>query len=68
LIATTIPTWKPYNMLLTADVPSLALDDRAAAAMRDWIDRLDRIQDEMATQPPDPSLSYPANLNVSSSN
>ncbi len=37
LIATLIGTWKPYNMLLTADVPKLALDDRAASVMADWI-------------------------------
>ncbi len=69
LIATLIGTWKPYNMLLTSDVPALALDDRAAAVMTDWIERLERIQHEMdAVQPADPSLSYPANLNVSISN
>ena len=69
LIATLIPTWKPYNMLLTADVPALALDERAAAVMKDWIRRLDRIQDEMdANQGRDASLSYPVYLNVSISN
>jgi hypothetical protein len=69
LIATLIGTWKPYNMLLTADVAALALDDGAAAIMREWIARLDRIQNEMdAIDPHDPSLSYPVNLNVSISN
>ncbi|MEP7019033.1 MAG: lipoxygenase family protein [Pseudonocardiales bacterium] len=69
LIATLIGTWKPYNMLLTADVPKLALDERAAAVMRAWIDRLDRLQDTMTAQHPgDRSLSYPAGLNVSISN
>jgi hypothetical protein len=68
LIATLIGTWKPYSMLLTADVPSLALDGRAAAVMRSWIERMDRIQDEMAKLPADPAASYPANLNVSVSN
>ncbi len=69
LIATLIGTWKPYNMLLTSDVPALALDDRAAAVMKDWIERLDGIQNEMdATGPGDPALSYPAYLNVSISN
>ena len=69
MVATLIPTWKPYNMLLTSDVPALALDDRAAAVMRDWIAQLDRIQNEMdATEPGDPALSYPAYLNVSISN
>jgi hypothetical protein len=68
LIATIIGTWKPYNMLLTAGVPALALDERAAAVMRRWIERLSKIQDDMASQPPDLSLSYPAKLNVSISN
>jgi hypothetical protein len=69
LIATLIGTWKPYNMLLTADVAKLALDERGAAVMRGWIERLDRLQDTMtAQQPRDPSLSYPSALNVSISN
>jgi hypothetical protein len=69
LLATLIGTWKPYNMLLTSDVPALALDERAAAVMAEWIGRLGRIQSEMdAAAPCDLSLSYPANLNVSISN
>ena len=68
LIATLIGTWKPYNMLLTADVPTLARDDRAADVMRDWIGRLDRLQDEMRALPHDPASTYPAGLNVSISN
>lgn len=68
LIATIIGTWKPYNMLLTAGVPSLALDERAAAVMREWIERLGKIQDDMASRPLDLSLTYPAKLNVSISN
>ena len=69
LIATLIGTWKPYNMLLTADVAKLALDERAAAVMREWIERLDRLQDTMtARDPRDVSLTYPAALNVSISN
>ena len=68
LIATYIATWKPYNMLLTADVPALALDERAAEVMREWIERLDRIQDEMSATGPADGVSYPANLNVSVSN
>jgi hypothetical protein len=69
LIATLIPTWKPYNMLLTSDIPTLALDDDADAVMRQWLDALDRIQNEMdAVDPRDPTLSYPAYLNVSISN
>ena len=55
-------------MLLTADVPKLALDERAAAVMHDWIAALDRLQDAMSARPRDPSLSYPASLNVSISN
>jgi hypothetical protein len=69
MVATLIPTWKPYNMLLTSDIPALALDERAAAVMKDWIEQLNRIQNEMdATGPRDPALSYPAYLNVSISN
>ena len=41
MVATLIPTWKPYNMLLTSDVPALALDDRAAAVMKE-LDRTTR--------------------------
>ena len=36
--------------------------------MRAWIERLDRIQDEMTATGPDDGISYPANLNVSVSN
>ncbi|KHL17815.1 lipoxygenase [Mumia flava] len=68
LVATLIGTWKPYNMLLTADVPKLALDARAASVMADWIADLSRLQDAMDAQPRDPSLSYPAGLNTSISN
>ena len=68
LMATIIGTWKPYNMLLTADIPTLALDPAAADVMRRWIDRLERVQDDMAGGPADLSLSYPTNLNVSISN
>ncbi len=74
LIATIIGTWKPYNMLLTADIPSLALDERARQVMQEWIDRLAQVQKDMFAEAPatatapDLSLSYPANLNVSISN
>jgi len=68
LIATIIGTWKPYNMLLTADIPTLAPDPPAADVMQKWIDRLEQIQNDMASRPTDPSLSYPAHLNVSISN
>jgi hypothetical protein len=68
LLATLIGTWKPYNMLLTADVPKLALDAQAASVMADWIANLSRLQDELATRPHDPSLTYPVGLNPSISN
>lgn len=68
LMATLIVTWKPYNMLLTADVPSLALDPEGRQAMADWIADLGRIQARMAARGRSPSLSYPENLNVSISN
>ena len=69
MVATLIPTWKPYNMLLTSDIPALALDDEAEAVMTRWIEELDRIQNEMdAVDPHDPTLSYPSYLNVSISN
>ena len=68
LIATLIVTWKPYNMLLTADVPSLALDDAARAVMEEWITALSAVQVRMVQRGVQPSLSYPANLNVSISN
>ena len=68
LIATIIGTWKPYNMLLTADIPKLALDPAAAAVMQRWIDRLATIQQDMPDVPSDLSASRPRNLNVSISN
>lgn len=68
LISTLIVTWKPYNMLLTAEVPKLALDPAARAVMQDWINELTRIQAAMHAKGHELSLSYPANLNVSISN
>ena len=68
LVATIIGTWKPYNMLLTADIPKLALDPAAAAVMKRWIERLAEIQQEMTEAPSDLSISRPGNLNVSISN
>ncbi len=38
------------------------------AFMREWIERLGKIQDDMASRPLDLSLTYPARLNVSISN
>jgi hypothetical protein len=68
LVATIIGTWKPYNMLLTADVPSLACDARGRAVMHEWIDHLGDIQREMHKAAARPDLSYPKNWNVSISN
>jgi Lipoxygenase len=68
LIATLIGTWKPYNMLLTTDVPSLALDEPARQVMHEWIERLAQIQRHMTDTAIDSRLSYPANLNPSVSN
>jgi hypothetical protein len=77
LLATIIGTWKRYNMLLTADVASLALDEAARGVMQRWIDRLGAVQRDMTGTYPDPGwyagrapepLSYPANLNPSISN
>jgi hypothetical protein len=68
LVATLIGTWKPYNMLLTCDVPRLALDPQAASVMTDWINGLSQLQDEMSARPHDPSLTYPVGLNPSISN
>lgn len=68
LVATIIGTWKPYNMLLTANVPSLALDDAARIVMRHWIEGLAAIQKDMEQTPPRPDLTYPKNWNVSISN
>jgi len=68
LVATLIGTWKPYNMLLTADVPKLALDARAASVMAEWIAGLSRLQGELEARPHDPSLTYLRGLNPSISN
>ena len=65
LIATYIGTWMRYNMLLTCGWPNLALDDHGHAAIQRWIDRMDAVQAHLATQPPQPWLSYPGNLNPS---
>jgi len=61
-------TWRPFNMLLDSHVESMALDGRGRAVMIAWLDRLREIQAEMEARGPDPSLSYPANLNVSITN
>ena len=68
LVATIIGTWKPYNMLLTADVPALACDGRGRAVMRQWIDGLAALQRNMPSPETRADLSYPTNWNVSISN
>jgi hypothetical protein len=68
LIATIIGTWRPYNMLLTAHIPRLALDPAAAAVMQGWVDRLAEIQRDLPEAASDLSASRPRNLNVSISN
>jgi hypothetical protein len=68
LLATLIVTWKPYNMLLTTDLPAIANDARGAAVMATWLDALRGIQRAMVARGDGPGLTYPANLNVSISN
>ena len=68
LVATIIGTWKPYNMLLTANAPSLALDEGARVVMQRWIDELAALQREMDQDPGRPDLTYPKNWNPSISN
>lgn len=68
LLATLIGTWKPYNMLLSEEILSLALDPRARRVMEQWIERLRQIQAEMSKHPKQPELVYPGNLNISLSN
>ena len=68
LVATLIGTWKPYTMLLQADIPSLAPDQRGADVMRVWLDEMRAIDAGMRADGEDGGLTYPANLNVSVSN
>jgi hypothetical protein len=68
LITTLFLTWRPFNMLLSSDIESMALDDAGRAVMLAWLDRLRAIQAEMESRGDDPSLSYPANLNISITN
>ena len=75
MIATLFLTWRPFNMLLDSNVESMALDGPGRRVMRAWLDRLREIQAElreiqaeMETRGHDPSLAYPANLNVSITN
>jgi len=68
LVATIIGTWKPYNMLLTANVPSLACDAPGRAVMQQWIDGLAELQGKMPPSETRRDLSYPTNWNVSISN
>lgn len=68
LITTLFLTWRPFNMLLTSDIESMALDDAGRALMVAWLDRLREIQKAMESRGDDPSLSYPINLNISITN
>jgi hypothetical protein len=61
-------TWRPFNMLLDSHVESLALDGPGRRVMQSWLDRLREIQSQMEARGHDPSLAYPANLNVSITN
>jgi hypothetical protein len=68
MIATLFLTWRPFNMLLDSNVESMALDGPGRRVMSAWLDRLREIQAEMEARGHDPSLAYPANLNVSITN
>jgi hypothetical protein len=68
LITTLFLTWRPFNMLLDSHVESMALDGPGRRVMLDWLARLQVIQVEMTARGHDPSLAYPANLNVSITN
>lgn len=68
MIAVLFLTWRPFNMLLTSHVESMALDGPGRKVMLAWLDRLTALQDEMEARGHDPSLAYPANLNVSITN
>ncbi len=68
MIAVLFLTWRPFNMLLDSNVEGMALDGPGRRVMRAWLDRLREIQAEMESRGYDPSLAYPANLNVSITN
>ena len=68
LITTLFYTWRPFNMLLTSHVESMALDAAGRQVMLDWIASLQEIQERMDSRGHDPSLAYPKNFNVSITN
>jgi hypothetical protein len=68
LITTLFLTWRPFNMLFSSHVESMALDGPGRKVMLDWIARLQEVQAEMDARPYDPSLAYPKNFNVSITN
>lgn len=68
LITTLFLTWRPFNMLLTSHVESMALDGPGRRVMLEWLDRLREVDSAMRARGPDPSLAYPANFNVSITN
>ena len=55
-------------MLLDSNVESMALDGPGREVMLAWLDRLREIQAAMEARGNDPSLAYPANLNISITN
>jgi len=68
LITTLFLTWRPFNMLFTSHVESMALDGPGRQVMLDWIAGLQEIQERMDARGYDPSLAYPKNFNVSITN
>lgn len=63
-LATILVTWKPFNMLLD-DFSSLAPDETGAGIIRDFLDDLRGLQQQIDGLPHDPSLVQPKNLNYS---
>lgn len=63
-LATIMVTWKPFNMLLD-DFSSLAPDATGAAIIRDFLEDLRALQQQIDGQAYDPSLVQPRNLNYS---
>lgn len=68
ILAVLFVTWRPFNMLLDSQVEDMALDGSGRRVMLAWLDRLRAVQTEMEDRGHDPSLAYPANLNISITN
>ncbi len=68
-VNTLIGTWKPFNMLLDG-ISALALDEPARELMDGYVERLRRIDDDLAATYGDrvPDVTYARNLNFSVSN